>query len=141
MNMRTLRCFFPVMLLVLGCRLYEPPRYARLDLPAGKPTLRVLMIGDSLTYYNHLPGLLQQLSAREKNPIYIEQITTPYTSLRFHWNLGQPQQRIDEGHWDHVILQEFSRRPVTDPDESMQYFRLFSHEIARSGGRPVIFEN
>src|SRR3954447_21332847 len=126
MNMRTLRCFFPVMLLVLGCRLYEPPRYARLDLPAGKPTLRVLMIGDSLTYYNDLPGLLQQLSARESTPIYIEKITTPLASLKYHWDLDDSRKRIEQGggggHWDYVVLQEFSRMPVTDPEESLTYF-------------------
>ena len=77
-----------------GCRLYEPPRYARLTFAPGAAQTRVLMIGDSLTYYNDLPCLLQQFSAGEKAPIYIEQITTPLASLKFHWDMGKASERI-----------------------------------------------
>jgi hypothetical protein len=129
------------MLLMSGCRLYEPPRYERLKLAPGQPTLRVLMIGDSLTYYNDLPGLVQQLSSGEAKPIYVEQVTTPNTSLKMHWNVGPAKSRIQDGHWDEVILQDFSRTAVTDPDECREYFRLFNDLIVRSGAKTMIFEN
>jgi len=124
-----------------GCRLYEPPRYERLHLPAGSHTIRVLMIGDSLTYYNDLPGLLQQLSAREVKPIYVEQITTPAASLAFHWRVNAAEGRIAKGHWDCVVLQEYSRKPVTEPDDSMEDIRRFNEAIAEAGAKTILFEN
>lgn len=128
-------------LILSGCRLYEPPRYQRLHLPAGSQTIRVLMIGDSLTYYNDLPGLLQQLSGKEAKPIYVEQITTPGASLALQWNINHAQGRIAEGHWDYVVLQEYSRKPVTDPDDAMKYIRRFNDQITRGGAKTMLFEN
>jgi hypothetical protein len=124
-----------------GCRLYEPPRYTRLAFKPGQAQTRVLMIGDSLTYYNDLPGLLQQFSAREAAPIYIEQITFPLASLSFHWDGGKAVDRIRNGNFNYVILQDFSRRPVTDPEGSMRDFSRFDEEIRRSGARTIIFQN
>ena len=74
-------------------------------------------------------------------PIYIEQITTPYSSLKFHWNVNNAQARIARGHWDYVILQEFSRKPVTEPDDTAKYVSLFNEQTARSGGKTILFEN
>src|SRR4051812_11837996 len=111
MNLHAIRLillFLSLVAVPTGCRLYEPPRYERLAIPAGAPAIRVLMIGDSLTYYNDMPGVLQQLSAREAKPIYIEPITTAGTSLWFHWNLDDSRNRIARGHFDFVILQDFS---------------------------------
>jgi len=139
--MRRLSWMLSVILLVSGCRLYDPPRYERLKLAPGQPMLRVLMIGDSLTYYNDLPGLVQQLSTGEPNPVYVEQITTPNTSLKFHWTFSPAQGRIRDGHWDEVVLQDYSRAPATDPDESLKYFQLFDDAIVRTGAKTVIFQN
>ncbi len=124
-----------------GCRLYEPQRYERLSDKAGTPMIRVLMIGDSLTYYNDLPGLLQQFTIGEATPIYVEQSTTPYASLKFHWDMGKSIERIHKGHWDYVVLQDFSRKPVTDPDDCIKYYALFNDEIKRSGAKTIIFQN
>jgi len=124
-----------------SCRLYDPPRYSRLQFPPDAPATRVLMIGNSLTYYNDLPGLLQQFSAREATPIYIESITTPFASLQFHWNLGVAPARIRDKHWDYVILQDFSRRPVTDPQNSLNDFTRFADLAHANGAKVIIFEN
>jgi len=124
-----------------GCRLYEPQRYARFQFAPGAPQTRVLMIGDSLTYYNDLPGLLQQFSAGESAPIYIEQATTPLASLRFHWTLDKSVERIRNGRFDVVILQDFSRKPVTNPEGSLEYFSKFAAEIKKAGGRTIVFQN
>jgi hypothetical protein len=124
-----------------GCRLWETERYTRLTFPPGMRQTRVLMIGDSLTYYNDLPGLLQQMSALEQAPIYIEKITAPYRSLEAHWAAGAAAERVRQGHWDYVILQEFSRKPVTDPIGSRASIRKFAEAAARAGAKTILFEN
>jgi hypothetical protein len=128
-------------LMVASCRLYEPPRYERLKETPGTPQVRVLLIGNSLTYYNDMPGLLQQLSKHEKAPIYVEQDTFPLRKLSGAWNGGGPLKRIRNGHWDYVVLQEYSNLPLVDLDESLKYFMLFNDEVKRSGAKTIIFQN
>jgi hypothetical protein len=138
MPLRLLLCvlFLPF----AGCQLWPVSVYPRLQFPPGSPQTRVLMIGDSLTYYHDLPGLLQQLSVAENAPINIQQITTAYTSLAYHWSHGAADT-IRNGHFDFVVLQEFSRKPVTDPEDSINDFAKFDGEIKKAGGRTIIFQN
>lgn len=124
-----------------ACRLYEPPRYARFTFAPGAPQTRVLMIGDSLTYYNDLPGMLQQFSVHEKSPIYIEQSTSPLVSLSFHWSLTRAVERIRTGRFDYVVLQDFSRRPAASPEDSLRDFDRFNKEVTRTGGQSIVFQN
>ena len=130
-----------VVLAVAGCRLYEPERYTRLTFVPGAAQTRVLMIGDSLTYYNDLPGLLQQLSAREAAPVYIESKTFPLRSLEVHLAVDDSLERVRDGHFDYVVLQDFSDKPASNSDASMNSFVRFDEEVKRSGGKTVVFEN
>jgi hypothetical protein len=130
-----------LMVLLGGCRLYEPPRYSRLQLANDSPRTRVLFVGNSMTYYNDLPGLVQQLSAREDKPVQFESVTVPLASLEYHWSRGKAQELMARERWDYVVLQDFSRRPVTDPQSSLQYFGLFNAEARKAGAKTIIFQN
>ena len=124
-----------------GCRLYEPQRYTRLAFAPDAPRTRVLFVGNSMTYYNDLPGLVQQLSAREDRPAEIASLAQPYVSLQWHYDTGKPQALFAQQKWDCVVLQEFSRRPVTDPQNSQKYFALLAAAARQAGARPLIFQN
>src|SRR3989442_1625729 len=54
---------------------------------AGAATLSVLFIGNSYTYVNDLPGMLQQIAATAKAPplISTEQVTVGGAALVDHW--------------------------------------------------------
>ena len=127
--------------MLAGCRLYEPERYQRLPPADGAARTRVLFVGNSLTFYNDLPGLVQQMSAREERPLEVQSVTSAYASLQWHWAMGKPQELLAQGKWDYVVLQEFSRRPVTDPQNSAKYFELFAAEARQAGAKPLIFQN
>jgi len=134
----------PVLGMVLSlasCRLYDPERYTRLTFAPGAPQTRVFMVGDSLTYYNDLPGLLQQLSAGESKPIYIESKTFPLRSLEVHLAVDDSVEKIRKGHFDYVILQDFSDKPANNSQASLDSFVKFDDEIKRGGGKTIIFEN
>jgi len=126
---------------LLGCQLTPSQLYTRLQFAPGEPQTRVLMIGDSLTYYNDLPGLLQQFSAGESAPIYIEQKTTALWSLKNHWDMDDSKDTIRRGNFTYVVLQDFSRKPVTDPEESLRYYSLFDGEARSTGAKTIVFEN
>src|SRR5689334_13323400 len=83
--------------LLAGCRLYEKPTYERLAFSPGTKTKKVLFIGNSLTYYNDLPGLVQQLSARESQPIEVDSVTLPNATLADHWTLTAARKHLERG--------------------------------------------
>jgi hypothetical protein len=127
--------------LFAGCKLYEPPIYQRLETHPSAQTLKVLFIGNSLTYYNDLAGLVQQFSAREEKPLYIEAVTFPLASLDFHWKSTDARERIERTAWDYVILQQYSTRPAEHPRETVEEYERFARVVAGVGAKPIIFEN
>ena len=128
-------------LLTCGCQMWPAPIYPRLELPAGAARTRVLFVGNSLTYYNDLPGLLAQLSRNEPAPIEFDYETHPAWSLRRHWEWGSARKKIADGRWNYVVLQDFSTMPVDELEISIEYFRRFCELVTRSGGRAIVFEN
>jgi hypothetical protein len=129
----------PLLLLTLAsCRLSEPERYARLT--PNPNSIRVLMVGDSLTYYNDMPGLLQQFTVHESSPIDVERRTFPLRSLATHLDHGAAE-RIKEGHFDYIVLQDFSRLPVTDPQTCIRSYQRYSDIARGSGAKIIVFEN
>jgi hypothetical protein len=78
------------------------------QVPAAR-TLRVLIVGNSYTYFNNLGDMLTGIAASLPGP-RIE--TTMHVeggmTLQWHWAAGKAQKAIDQKAWDYVILQEQS---------------------------------
>ena len=77
--------------------------------------MRILMLGNSLTFANHMPQTLAHLTGGE-----VVQHTRGGARLSEHLNpktkLGaRTQAALRDEHWDFVILQEMSHGPVTSP--------------------------
>ncbi len=70
--------------------------------------LRVLFVGNSLTYVNDLPSALRAVAASQPRPVAIETQTfvAPGGSLIDRWNDGRIAAALDAGHWDALVLQE-----------------------------------
>jgi hypothetical protein len=133
-------CLAPITLLA-GCRLYEAPIYQRIVTTPDARSLKVLFIGNSLTYYNDLAGLVQAFSAKEEHPLYIDAVTFPLASLDWHWNHTAAREKIREGNWDLVILQQYSTAAADDPQGTVEQYARFGAEVARIGAKPIIFQN
>ena len=125
--------------LLAGCRLYEAPIYQHLA-PHAR-VQKILFIGNSLTFYNDLPGLLEQLSAREDQPLLQDNVTFANASLAFHWNFTAARRHLDQGGWAFVVLQEYSTRPASDPAATLRDYRLWGPAVTALGARPILFEN
>jgi hypothetical protein len=108
---------------------------------AEKRPMRVLFIGNSLTFTNHLPEMLQQMAAHEERPLVCQAVAYPYVSLRFHWYMGRARATIRDGRWDYVVLQDFSTQPVNNPAATIKYMTLFIDAVRQAGATPIIFEN
>lgn len=89
-------------------------------------TLNVLFIGNSLTYWNGMPQILQRMLANETYSVNIEQSTFPGMTLSSHLNniiisqtgdgiktrlklsdeITETEKKICQKKWDIVVLQE-----------------------------------
>jgi hypothetical protein len=104
------------------------PPGAALEVPApsgpNAPTLRVLFIGNSLTYSGDLPAMIQGLARTAGVNLLYEQHTPG--GARLLNQAADPQVRalLARGGWDAVVLQEQSQWPA------------FSDEQVRSGIEP-----
>ncbi len=113
--------------------------------------LRVLFIGNSYTYFNNLPRLIAALaeSAHEAQPLESEMFTVGGASLKSHWENRKAVDRIKQGHWDYVVLQEQSTLgpapllngipQINAPETFYQYARLFDAEIKKAGAKTFFF--
>ena len=103
-------------------------------------TQRVLLIGNSYTFYNHLPKVLEALSRQTSCPLEVESYTAGAMSL--HGFLTMPQhakarQLAESGRYDWLILQDQSQAPAHTPDEVMLSIQKWA-DIARKHKTKVL---
>jgi prepilin-type N-terminal cleavage/methylation domain-containing protein len=88
--------------------------------PRTQP-IRMLFIGNSFTFLNDVPGLVQALAkAGDRTPLVVVSDTSGAHSLKMNWDRETPLRRIADptAEWDFVVLQEMRGLPVqrTGPD-------------------------
>lgn len=116
--------------------------------PPARP-LNVLFIGNSYTYNNNLPALVEGLAASATPPrrIRTRAVTRPGVRLQQHWDRGEALAALRQGPWDYVVLQEQStlgllliegRHEVNDPELAFHpYARRFAEEARKAGAQPL----
>jgi hypothetical protein len=100
---------------------------------------RVLFIGNSLTYANDLPGLVQSLSKSAGFDVMCRAVAFPDYSLEDHWTRGDALKAIREGGWSLVILQQ---GPSALPESQVllrEFTKRFDAEIRRAGARTALY--
>lgn len=108
---------------------------------AGADTLNVLFIGNSLTYFNEMPWILEQVAASRgaKPPLRAVFSGGSGMSMKQHWERGRALRTLREGRWDYVVLQPQSAEIVRDAPGAADYVRRFDAEIRKAKARTVIF--
>lgn len=108
-------------------------------LPREAP-VRVLFIGNSYTMGNSLPQMIHELAnAGEVPEIEVDSHLVGGATFEKHWNDGQAVQKIRQGGWDFVVLQEQSMRPILDRPRMHRYARLLVKESQEVGAIPLFF--
>jgi hypothetical protein len=102
--------------------------------------LRVLFIGNSLTYFNDLPSFVQAFahSAKQK-PLAFKAVTFANFSLEDHWNQGDSRKAIAQGNWDVVVLQQGPSASTDGRKSLLEYSRRFANEIHRVKAKPALY--
>jgi len=113
--------------------------------PAEIPTLRVLFIGNGVTYKDGMPAMLAELAANGAIPHRIDSRVVWFdgATLQNHWDKGdkgEARAAIAQGPWHFVVLQENSRVPPKNAEAMYRAVRSFDAEIRKGGARTAIFQ-
>lgn len=69
-------------------------------------TIRILFVGNSLTYSNSIPLLVEEIGSANGKSIATETLAFPNYALEDHWLEGKMQQAICQGNFDFVVVQQ-----------------------------------
>jgi len=105
---------------------------------AAEP-LRVLFVGNSLTYTNDLPLLVAALSRGHEVEIETGMIAIPNASLEDHWNDGRSRREIASGKWDVVVMQQGPSSLASSRENLVEWSGRLADEVRAAGARPALF--
>jgi len=102
--------------------------------------LSILFVGNSLTYTNDLPGMLERMleAYGDVGEVHVESVAFPNFGLPDHWAEGSALQRIRTGGWDYVVIQQGPSATEGRPS-LLEYSERFATEVAEDGGRLALY--
>jgi uncharacterized protein DUF4886 len=121
---------------------------ARGDLALARGTgdgLRVLFVGNSLTFENDTPALVHELAAGDPHgkPVFAVEYVAPAWTLRRASEDDGLSHLLEEVRWDIVVLQEQSQLPSLPPDrrrvEIEPFARILDAKINAIGAETILF--
>ncbi len=117
---------------------------AALEVTADADSLRVLFVGNSLTFYNDLPSLVEELSrgAGVERPVDAERIARGGDSFYTHTERrddGAPLKIIVQGGWDVVVLQENGRFAARGGVDSFPFASRLVRAARAAGAKPLFY--
>jgi hypothetical protein len=102
---------------------------------------RILFIGNSLTYVNDVPGMLQALAdSGGVGPLAVASQTLPNYALIDHWTDGVAQREIAKGGWAWVVMQQGWTPAGVYRDTLRLATRNFGREIAKIGAKAALYQ-
>jgi hypothetical protein len=107
--------------------------------PPEQGGLRVLFIGNSLTYSNDLPLIVQALAKAAGQPMYVDSVTFGGFSLDDHWNSGEALKAIARQKWDVVVLQHGPSSLLSSRAELRASAKKYDKRIRKAGARPALY--
>lgn len=105
----------------------------------------VLFVGNSYTYVNNLPDLINQIAIDKGNQLMYESHTPGGATLAQHASNSNVQYLLNTNEWDFVVLQEQSQYPAFPPfqvaSEVYPYAESLCNDIYESADcvKPIFF--
>lgn len=75
-------------------------------------TKRALFLGNSYTYSNNMPQIVQLIALSVGDSLEYDLEAPGGTTLAYHYTSGTTRQKLELGNWDYVTLQDQSLRPA-----------------------------
>ena len=113
--------------------------------PSGPQSIgdgtRILFIGNSLTYVNDVPGILQALAdSAGGEKLAVASRTLPNYALIDHWVEGVATREIAKGGWAWVVMQQGWTPAGIYRDTLRLAARNFRPEIAKIGAKGALYQ-
>lgn len=106
----------------------------------SKAPLRVLFVGNSLTYTNDLPAVVEQLgSLPSATPVRTGRVAFPNFSIADHLERGDAATQLRRGGWDVVVLQQGPSGLPSSRTELVAATRRFTVLTRPAGVRLALF--
>ena len=101
--------------------------------------MRVLMLGNSYTFYNDMPDMLADLLgcevvAHTRGGARLAEQLNPDTQMG-----ARTQKALKEEKWDYVVLQEMSNGPITSNKSFLNSVSALCEQIRQNGAVPVLY--
>lgn len=101
--------------------------------------MRILMLGNSLTFANEMPSILEDLTGAEvvhhtRGGARLAEQLNPNTKMG-----AKTLAALAEEHWDYVVLQEMSNGPLTSRNAFLKNVDLLCDRIREEGATPVLY--
>lgn len=94
---------------------------------------KVLFIGNSYTFYNNLPELVNNIAQSLGDSLYFDSSTPGGFTFQQHSSHTETINKINSENWDYVVLQEQSQLPSFPPSqvesESIPYAQILNNLI------------
>lgn len=103
---------------------------------AAPAPARVLFIGNSLTYANDLPRMVEDVSS---GAVRAEMVAFPDYSLEDHWGRGDALRAIRRGGWTHVVLQQGPSSLLESRRLLVRDATRFAREVTKGGAEVVLY--
>ena len=110
-----------------------------LGLTIARVAVRLLFIGNSLTYTNDLPRTLADLARTVGDTISVSTVAAPDLALVDHLRDGAATRAIAQGGWTHVVLQQGPSSTPINRDSLILVTKLFAERISAAGARPALY--
>lgn len=139
--MLTCLCRLVSLVGLLGCLGADAPAGPSLPTREGRP---VLFVGNSLTYYNSLPSIVEALVDSLPGLTPAERIAPAMTAfpdyaLEDHWNDGTAVRAIERNKWSVVVLQQGSSALDESRVNLRQWTQTFDQKIRAAGARTAMY--
>ncbi len=106
--------------------------------PTG--TFKVLLVGNSLTYENDLPALLEALAdSAGVEDLYVKMVAFPNYALEDHYVQGEAIREIRKGGWKFVVMQQGPSAQLSSREHLVYWAGILAAEIRAAGAVPAFY--
>ena len=101
--------------------------------------MRILMLGNSFTFYNDMPSMLAELTGAEvihhtRGGARLAEQLNPETQMG-----AKTLEALGKEAWDYVVLQEMSNGPITSRESFMNSVSALCEKIRAAGAVPILY--
>lgn len=106
---------------------------------SGGGAIRILFVGNSLTYSNDLPGMLHRLGTADGLTLETSDVSVGGYALEDHWATPASRAALDGEQWDVVVLQQGPSSLPESRENLVTWTRTWADAVRARGGTPALY--